>query len=119
MSIKGYVYELTKIKAEISRNNFRNRELRKRMQELNKIVTSYIESKAQTGIKYNNKAIIVEQKSRTIQKKKEDMENDVLLILRNLGIENPRQAFHDLEAARRRDPENTTKLKIKNIKTKM
>ena len=115
MSIKPYLGELESLRMEIKRNNKRNGELRKRINQIEMHITSYLKNKEQSGVKYNGQAIVVEDKEVKKVKKKADLENDIMLVLSNLGIQNTRQAFDALEAARRNDAQISTKLKIKKI----
>tara|TARA_A100001011_G_scaffold360447_1_gene407743 strand:- start:1573 stop:1932 length:360 start_codon:yes stop_codon:yes gene_type:complete len=119
MSIKGYIDELNKIKNEIDRNNKINKQLKTRMKELNDAIAEYLKNKQQTGIKYNNQAIIIEQKSKIIPKKKKDIENDMLLVLKSLGLNDPRQALNELESVRNNGRQNQDKIKLKNLKSKI
>ena len=62
MSIKPYLHELESLRTEIKRNNKRNSELRKRINQIEMHITSYLKNKEQNGVKYNGQAIVVEDK---------------------------------------------------------
>ena len=70
MSIKSYIDELTLINIEIKRNNNINTKLRKRLKEIEVNITSYLKEKDQVGLKYNGKAILIENKEHRPTKKK-------------------------------------------------
>lgn len=97
MSIKSYVDELGRLNAEIKHNNIRNKDLRKRVSELELNITEYLKSKEQNGLKYNGQAIIIENKEKHSVKKKKDKHDDVTLFLRTLGIDDPEKAYQQLQ----------------------
>ena len=64
MSIKLYIDELNRVRTEIKLNNTKNKELRKRITELELNISDYLKSKGQDGLKYNGQAILIEQKEK-------------------------------------------------------
>ena len=116
MSIKCYVEELNRINAEIKSNNVKNRMLRKRSRELETNISGYLESKEQTGLKYNGKAIILEQKEKFVTKNRKDKQDDIKLLFRTLGISDPDYAYEKLLEAQKGEPVSHNKLVVKNIK---
>ena len=115
-SIKGYIQELEGLKNEIKRNNLRNRELNKRVKIIEESIKNFLTSKQQSGIKYNDVAIVMENKERKTTKKKQELENDIMRVLSSLGIQDTRTAYEVLEAARKNDNIQESKLKFKKIK---
>ena len=115
MSIKASVDELNHLNAEIKHNNMKNRLLRKRAKELETNISSYLRSKEQNGLKYNGKAIILEQKDKFSTKKKKDKQDDIKLLFRTLGISDPDYAYEKLQEAQKGSPMLQDKLTIKNI----
>jgi hypothetical protein len=116
MSIKGYVDELNMLNEEIKRNNMRNKKLRTRVKELESNIAAYLESKDQTGVKYNGQAIIVEHKPKHLVKKKKDKEEDVINLFKSLGIEDVDYAYQKLQEAQRGETVEHTKLKLSKLK---
>ena len=116
MSIKGYVDELNMLNDEIKRNNMRNRKLRARVKELESNIAAYLQSKDQTGVKYNGQAIVVEHKPKHLVKKKKDKEEDVINLFRTLGIEDVDYAYQKLQEAQRGETVEHTKLKVSKLK---
>ena len=116
MSIKSYVDELNNLNVEIKHNNAKNRMLRKRVKELETNISEYLHSKEQNGLKYNGKAIILEQKDKFSTKKKKDKQDDIKLLFRTLGISDPDYAYEKLQEAQKGIPMIQDKLVIKNIK---
>jgi len=116
MSIKTAIDELDRIKAEIARNNAQNRILRKRLNELENVISTYLQSKSQAGVKYNGRTIILEKKERRSRKGKMDKERDTLAFLQELGVDNPEEAYNQLINVQRGESVEHHKLKIKKIK---
>ena len=116
MSIKAAIDELDRIKAEIARNNAQNRALRRRLNVLETQISTYLQSKSQAGVKYNGRTIVLEKKERRQRKGRIDKERDTLTLLRNLGVEDPDEAYSQLLDVQRGDSVEHHKLKIKKIK---
>ena len=118
MSIKHSIDELDQIKAEISRNNAINRNLRQRARDLEGHIADYLQNKSQAGVKYKGRTIILETKERRLTKNKSAKERDVVTLLKQLGVDNPRDAYVQLLNAQRGDSVEQQKLMIKKIKKK-
>lgn len=116
MSIKGSIDELERIKAEISRNNAKNRALRKRASALEEQISNYLQSKSQAGVKYNGRTIVLERKERHGRKGKVDKQRDTVAWLRQLGVDNPTEAYSQLLDVQRGEAVEHSKLKIKRIR---
>lgn len=115
MSIKAYVDELEQIQVEIKRNNARNSILRQRSKELEANIFEYLAHKGQHGIKYNGRAIIMEQKEKRPVKKKKEKEADIISFLENLGVKDPADVYNQLQDVQRSDPVEENKIKFKKI----
>jgi len=116
MSIKGYVDELNLLNEEIKRNNMRNKKLRERIKQLESNIAAYLQSKDQTGVKYNGHAIVVEHKPKHLIKKKKDKEEDIINVLKSLGIDDVDYAYQKLQEAQRGETVEHTKLKVSKLK---
>jgi len=116
MSIKNAIDELDLIKMEINRNNIQNRSLRKRASYLEEQISNYLQSKSQSGVKYNGRTIMLETKERRIRKGKIDKQRDTVELLRELGVMDPEEAYTQLVEVQRGNPVEHHKLKIKKIK---
>ena len=116
MSIKGYVDELNMLNQEIKRNNMKNRKLRERVKELETNIAAYLQSKDQTGVKYNGQAIVVEHKAKHLVKKKKEKEEDVISLFRSLGITDADYAYQKLQEVQRGETVEQTKLKVTKLK---
>ena len=116
MSIKGYIDELTMLNTEIKRNNARNKQLRTRVKELELGIAEYLTSKDQLGLKYNGRAVIVEQSERRPAKKKQEKREDIITLLQEFGIGDTDRAYERLLEVQKGDPIEYQKVKIKQLK---
>ena len=116
MSIKGYIDELTMLNTEIKRNNARNKQLRTRVKELEMGIAEYLNSKDQLGLKYNGRAVMVEQSERRPAKKKQEKREDIITLLKDFGVSDTEKAYDRLLEAQKGDPIEYQKVKIKQLK---
>ena len=116
MTIQSKVNELNAIKNELKILGKRGKVLRKRLKVLEKEITDYLESKDQPGMKYKGLAIIKEVVTKRPAKNKKDTKNDIMDILYKNGVDNCEQVYKDLIDAKKGDPQETLKLKIKKYK---
>ena len=116
MSIKASIDELARIKDEIARNNAHNRRLRQRVNILEEQISSYLQTKSQSGVKYNGRTIILETKERRGRKDKVSKERDAISLLRDLGVNDPVSAYSQLVEAQKGETVPHQTLKIKRIK---
>ena len=115
MSIKSYVDELQSVQSEIKRNNVRNRFLRKRAKELEFNITEYLAEKGQHGLKYQGRALIVENKEKRLTKKKKEKEADIISFFQDLGINDPEEAYKRLQETQKGEQIEEKKIKFKKI----
>lgn len=116
MSIKPYVDEIDQIKAEIARNNARNKVLRQRMNELEKNITDYLTQSGHLGFKHNGKSVILENKEMRRPKKKKDKEEDTIEYLKKLGLSQPEEIYKKIQDIQKRSPVEETKLVFRKNK---
>lgn len=116
MTIQSKVNELNSIKNELKIIGKRGKLLRKRLKVLETEITDYLEAKDQPGMKYKGIAIIKEVVTKRPAKKKKDAKSDIISILNKNGINNAEKVYNDLLDAKKGEPEETLKLKIKKYK---
>lgn len=116
MSIKTYVNELNQINIEIKRVSQHLRTLRKKSKEMETYIVDYLKMKDQPGLKYDNTAILVETKSKRVAKKKSDAEEDIIRLLEDHGIDDPRSVLQEIAEAKKGQEIEQNKIKIKKIK---
>jgi hypothetical protein len=115
MSIKAYVEELENIQYEIKRNNIKNSQHRKRIKELEANITDYLNEKGQLGLKYQGKAIILEQKELRPSKKKKDKEEALISFFQELGVSDPKATYSRFQDVQKQPPVGKTTIKVKKL----
>jgi hypothetical protein len=118
MSIISYINELQSINLAVAKNNKENSNLRKRKKVIENQITEYLDSKEQPGVKFQDKAIVVDKTTKWSYKNKKDKEEDSIRILEEHGISNAKEVLEELLKVRKGDETETKKIKIKKIKTK-
>lgn len=116
--IKSNFNELNQINTEIKRISEVLRRLRARAKEVEQNILQYLESKEQEGVKYDGTVVLVESKTKRVSKKKKEVEEDSINVLREHGIENPERVLQEILEARRGEAVQNQKLKIKKLKNK-
>jgi hypothetical protein len=115
MSIKAYVEELQNIQIEIKRNNIKNSQHRQRIKELESNITQYLNEKGQLGLKYQGKAIFLEQKELRPSKKKKDKEQALISFFEELGVSDPKSVYAKFQDAQKEAPIEKTSIKFKKL----
>jgi hypothetical protein len=117
MSILDYVNELKNVNIEIKRLNQQATKLRKRAKEVEQNIIEFLKEKNQPGVKFQDTAIVVENKSKWVRKGKKDIEEDSLKILEDNGIDDPKYVLEKILMARKGEELEQSKIKIKKIKS--
>ena len=115
-TIQTSINELTSLNTELKRLNKTAYIVRQRIKEVEKNVLEYLKEKDQPGVKYQDKAIVVENKTKSLKKPKKEIEEDSLRILEDYGISNPKEVLNEILRARKGDEIENQKLKIKTLK---
>jgi hypothetical protein len=115
MSIQSYVIELERIKTELKFLNEKKRKLKSREQELENNIASFLKSKQQTGVKYQDSKIILEKKEKRVNKKNKDKDMDSINILMTYGLNDPQKVLNEILEARKGEKIQTDKLKIQKL----
>lgn len=115
MSIKSYIDELEQLNNEIKRNNTNNRSLRARVLNVENNIKEYLDHKGQHGLKYNGKAIIMENTECRKRKKKKEKEDDVISLLMEFGIKDPKEAYKKIQETQKGIPIEQKKIKFKKL----
>lgn len=118
MSIQSDLDELDEINKEIKANNIRNKALRGRIEELNIRIQTYLTNKEQPGLKYKNKAILLENKAKHTRKTKKDKEADTIAYLESIGMSNPKDIYEKIQTLQKGEAYYDQKLMIKDITAK-
>lgn len=114
--IKGVVAEMNTITTELKKLRMNTMKLNKRKKELEEQITEYLKAKDQPGLKYNNVAIIAEEKDIRNRKKQKDKLENGQAVLREYGIDNAEEVLKEVLEGMKGSPATVTKLKVKQIK---
>lgn len=116
-TIQSDVSELKNINTEIKRLQTETKKLKKRAQEIEKSIITYLNEKEQPGVKYQNTAIIVENKTKKILKSKKDIENNTFRILQENGVHNAKEIMDKINEGKKSEEIQMQKVKLQNLKT--
>lgn len=100
MSIKGDLEELDNLDKEIKRLKCQLYEYNKQKKEVEKRVIEFLEHQKSAGLKFENKAIILQKKDCRNKKKKGEKLSDLNDVLRKHGIDDENLLNEILEAQR-------------------
>lgn len=114
--IAAAVNELKTITNEIRLRSIDLSKLRKRKDELEEKVAKFLDEKDQPGIKYKGMAIIAEDKTRRLHKKKTEKKEDVMNVLRHYNIGNVEKIYNEIVESMRGDEVPKKIIKIKDVK---
>jgi len=115
-SIQSYVNDLKNLNIELKRLNKNALEIRKKIKEAERNIIDYLREKEQPGVKYQDMAIIIENKTKRVSKKKKDIEEDSIRVLENVGISNAKSVLDKILDARKGEEIEDKKIKIKKLK---
>ena len=119
--IKSLIQERDSLKKAIKDNNARNRKLRKRINEIENNIKSYLVEKEQPGVKYENEtgnktAVIIKKKNVYGRKGDKQKTTDCVEYLKRLGISNPEKVYENVKSLQKKEGKETTVLQFKKIK---
>ena len=116
MNIQEQIRELKSINIEIKRLCKITTDLRRKAKQHEKNIIEYLNHKEQPGVKFQDTAIILENKTKREVKKKQIVEENLLDILRNNGVSNPKDVLIEIIEARKGTEISMQKIKIQQIK---
>lgn len=116
MSISADIQTLNQINAEIKRTLSTLKHLRAQAKNTEANIIAYLKSKEQNGVKYQGKAIVLENKPKNTTKKKSEQEADSLDILEAYGVSDPRRVLDELSRVKKGSPHEIEVLKVRNLK---
>lgn len=119
MDIKGNVTELQEIDIEIKRLSQSLKQLRERKKLLEKKIIAFLDSNDQPGVKYNNVALVIEEKNKCVRKKPDQKKQDCIDILKKYGLnKNADELMVELSFAMKGYSKKEKKIKMRKIKQK-
>ena len=117
MNIHADVKELTLLKQEIERLSIELNKLRKNAKSKEENIINFLKYKEQKGLKFEDKALILNEKQTFVSKPKKDKEENYMRILSSAGVSNPRRVLNDMMDAGKENKE-TYKIKIQKVNKK-
>jgi len=114
-SIQNNVKELKDINTEIKRLQIETKRLKKRAQDIEKNILSYLNEKEQPGLKYQNTAIIIENKAKRVGRSKKDADSNAIRILEESGVHNAREIFNKIKESGKGEQVQMQKVKLQTI----
>ena len=115
-SIQSDINELNSIEKELKRLGEISRKLRKQKKDVEDRIIQYLKFKNQPGVKFGGNALVLEEKTRKVSRKKKEYENVSLRILRENGVNNAEEVFNELLKAKIHNESSISKLKMKKLK---
>jgi hypothetical protein len=117
MSIRGDVEQLETIRREMKILADKRKVLKQREAQIIERISSYLKSKNQPGVKYQGKAVIMEEKETFKRRKPKESDADAVTVLERYGVKSPQKVLNELLSTRKGEKVVKTKLKYKNINT--
>lgn len=114
-SIKGYISELKLLNMEIKRLNDQKKTLQKKADEAKKNIALYLQDKEQNGVKYNDVAVVLENKDRRMGKSNKEKDSDAIRVLQDFGVRDPHAALDRLLESRRGEKVSQYSVKLTSI----
>ena len=106
--------EMLNISSELKRLRLETQKLNKRKKEIESQILDYLKKKDEPGFKYQNVAVITEEKDIRQPKKKKDKMKNALDVLEENGVRNADKVLKDLIESLKGSPVTETKLRIKD-----
>lgn len=115
MSIQNDVNELKHIEIELKRLRVQVKKLNSRKKDLNDKIAEFLKSKDQVGVKYQGKAIILNNKTKREYKSQKDKHSDGVRVLREYGISDPKKVLDEIIESMKGNKIETSNIKIQNL----
>lgn len=116
MSIQTYLTELDNLNIEINRINKNLYEFRKRRKIIEDKIIEFLKNQETHGVKFNDKAILLQTKNGRQRKKKDDKLNDIQNVLKKYDIRVNNSLVNDIIESQRGATVSNESLKIVNSK---
>lgn len=112
MSLQHDLDELNNINLEISRLTNAIREFRKQKKVVEDRVISFLKNQETQGVRYNDKAVILENKNSRNKKKKKEKLDELASVLNKYGIKGSDTLIQEIIEAQRGTVESNPCLKV-------
>jgi hypothetical protein len=115
MSIQGSVNELKQLYAEIKLRSKELRKLREQSKRVEDGIISFLKEKEHLGVKYQDIAIVLDNKTKRTYKKKTEKESDAIRVLEEHGVRSPKRVLSEINNAQKGDEIVQQKIKLEKI----
>lgn len=105
--------ELKDINSELKRLNESRKTLLERKKEIDASIMSYLDEQNQPGIKFQELIVLKHEIHGHQRKHKKDRDGDMLKVLEEANVDDPKQVFHSLQQAMIGAETVKNKLKVK------
>lgn len=105
--------ELKAIMSETKKISDKLKELRSRKKQLETNILEYLETNEQPGVKYQELIVLRNEKTTFTKKKPKEREQEVVRILEENGISDPRNVYKLIGEAGKGEEVSVTRLRVK------
>jgi len=116
MSIQGSVNELKQLNAEIKLRSNELKKLREQVKRVEDTIIKFLKEKEHLGVKYQDIAIMLDNKTKRAHKKKTDKESDAIRVLEDHGIRSPKRVLTEINNAQKGQEIVQEKIKLTKLK---
>lgn len=117
-NIKEYLAERKSINNEIQINLERNRKLRKRLREVENLISEFLKTEQQIGLKYNGEVVTIKEKTKKIRRSNKKKTQDYADLLYSWGLSNIDDKLEKLNNITQGETVKTDSLIFKKVKKK-
>ena len=117
-NIKEYLAERKSINNEIQINLERNRKLRKRLREVENLISEFLKTEQQIGLKYNDEVVSIKEKTKKIRRSNKKKTQDYDDLLYSWGLSNIDDKLEKLNNITQGETVKTDSLIFKKVKKK-
>jgi len=115
-SIRNDVIELQRIELELKNLRVKSRVLNQKKKVVESRIQTFLHTREQHGVKFQDTAIIIEKKEKPVYKKPKDKDTDSIQVMKNMGIENAEEVLQAILQARKGQLVPSDRVKMKKIK---
>ncbi len=106
--------ELKTINNEIRRITIQLKNLREKKKDLEEHILTFLKKEEQPGLRYQEMVVLSGEKKIRDKKDKEQKEQEIITLLENAGISDPKSVYTNILEAMKGDQHIVPTLKIKN-----
>jgi len=117
-NIKEYLAERKSINNEIQSNLERNRKLRKRLREVEDLISEFLKTEDQVGLKYNGEVVTIKEKTKKIRRSNKKKTQDYAELLYSWGLSNIDDKLEKLNNITQGETVKTDSLSFRKVKKK-